>query len=497
MFFNKLRLICIKSIIISLSIMTTTLSQITFFKTYGDSAEDHDDKGYAIIQTSDSGYVIAGEYGIYREGTSNYYGDVYVIKTNIYGDTIWTRKLGDAKIRETARSMVQTFDRGYLISAYIQAPLWQLWLIKLNSEGDSIWSKKYHLGIGNCIIETDDLGYVITGQGINDNYVAYLLKIDSLGNTKWTKSYRNSIEDAGEYVQQTKDGGYIISGYTTLIDKEIWIIKTNSLGDTSWTKTYGSEYIDIAHSIYETINGGYFLAGEYTEEGELGLENHIWLLLTDSWGDTLWTKKINTGSWEDYIYSMKRTSDGGYILCGEKYYDDFNSDIYLIKLDDMYIEQWYNTIGQNLGEKGDDKNYRGFDVTETFDGGYIITGFKWIWFGINEYMDLCLLKVNNKGQITNLHSYNQKMPLNDMLFSNYPNPFNSITTIQYNLTKDVNVMLEVFNVQGQKVKTLVNSHQKAGRYEVQFDGANLASGVYIYKIKAGNFTQSKRMLLIK
>ena len=67
MFFNKLRLICIKSIIISLSIMTTTLSQITFFKTYGDSAEDHDDKGYAIIQTSDSGYVIAGEYGIYRD----------------------------------------------------------------------------------------------------------------------------------------------------------------------------------------------------------------------------------------------------------------------------------------------------------------------------------------------------------------------------------------------------------------------------------------------
>ncbi|HES58860.1 MAG TPA: T9SS type A sorting domain-containing protein, partial [Caldithrix sp.] len=94
---------------------------------------------------------------------------------------------------------------------------------------------------------------------------------------------------------------------------------------------------------------------------------------------------------------------------------------------------------------------------------------------------------------TNTNSLEEK----ELTINNNPNPFNPVTTIQYNLPKDVNVVLEVFNIQGQKVKTLVNSQQKAGSYEVQFDGANLASGVYIYKIKAGNFTQSKRMLLIK
>ena len=85
----------------------------------------------------------------------------------------------------------------------------------------------------------------------------------------------------------------------------------------------------------------------------------------------------------------------------------------------------------------------------------------------------------------------------EFTISNSPNPFNPVTTIKYNLPEDVNVTLEVFNVRGQKIKTLVNRFQKVGNYDVQFDGTNLASGVYIYKIKAGNYSMSKRMLLIK
>jgi Zn-dependent metalloprotease/tetratricopeptide (TPR) repeat protein len=81
--------------------------------------------------------------------------------------------------------------------------------------------------------------------------------------------------------------------------------------------------------------------------------------------------------------------------------------------------------------------------------------------------------------------------------SNIPNPFNPSTTIQYDLPEDVKVVLEVFDIQGQKVKTLVNGFKEAGYYEVIFDGSHLASGVYIYKIKAGDFSQAKRMLLIK
>ena len=81
--------------------------------------------------------------------------------------------------------------------------------------------------------------------------------------------------------------------------------------------------------------------------------------------------------------------------------------------------------------------------------------------------------------------------------SNSPNPFNPVTTIQYNLPEDINVVLEVFNIRGQKVKTLVNNFQSAGSHEVIFDGSNLGSGVYFYRFKAGNFHKVKRMLLVK
>jgi hypothetical protein len=89
------------------------------------------------------------------------------------------------------------------------------------------------------------------------------------------------------------------------------------------------------------------------------------------------------------------------------------------------------------------------------------------------------------------------LPEKFALKENYPNPFNPSTTIQYDLPEDVKVVLEVFDIQGQKVKTLVNGFKIAGYYEVIFDGSHLASGVYIYKIKAGDFSSSKRMLLIK
>ena len=83
------------------------------------------------------------------------------------------------------------------------------------------------------------------------------------------------------------------------------------------------------------------------------------------------------------------------------------------------------------------------------------------------------------------------------LFANYPNPFNPKTVISYQLPVNSSVNLEVYNVIGQKVSTLVNQKQTAGKYQVHFDAAALASGVYIYKLQAGNFVRARKMLLIR
>ena len=83
------------------------------------------------------------------------------------------------------------------------------------------------------------------------------------------------------------------------------------------------------------------------------------------------------------------------------------------------------------------------------------------------------------------------------LSQNYPNPFNPITKISYELRVTSYVSLKVYDMLGKGVAVLVNQKQNGGRYEVEFDGSNLPSGVYYYKIKAGNFEQVKQMMLVK
>jgi hypothetical protein len=84
-----------------------------------------------------------------------------------------------------------------------------------------------------------------------------------------------------------------------------------------------------------------------------------------------------------------------------------------------------------------------------------------------------------------------------VLYQNYPNPFNPNTTIRYELPQDGVVTIEVFDILGQKIKTLINEFQRADRYEVTFNSTELASGVYIYQLRINDFITSKKMLLIK
>lgn len=88
-------------------------------------------------------------------------------------------------------------------------------------------------------------------------------------------------------------------------------------------------------------------------------------------------------------------------------------------------------------------------------------------------------------------------PATYTLFQNFPNPFNPVTTIMYNLPNDGPVQLEIIDVLGRRITTLVNEYQNVGSYKYLFDASALPSGVYIYKLHAGDFVSSKKMLLLK
>ena len=89
------------------------------------------------------------------------------------------------------------------------------------------------------------------------------------------------------------------------------------------------------------------------------------------------------------------------------------------------------------------------------------------------------------------------VPARFALEQNYPNPFNPATLIKYSIPQDQQVKLNVYNLLGENVTTLVNSFQKAGQHEVSFNASNLASGVYFYKLEAGTQTSIKKMILMK
>ena len=89
------------------------------------------------------------------------------------------------------------------------------------------------------------------------------------------------------------------------------------------------------------------------------------------------------------------------------------------------------------------------------------------------------------------------IPKEFQLMQNYPNPFNPTTTIIFDLPKESHVTMKIYNILGQEVKTLINETKKPGSYHLNFNASSLASGVYIYRIKAGEFTSTKKMMLIK
>ena len=89
------------------------------------------------------------------------------------------------------------------------------------------------------------------------------------------------------------------------------------------------------------------------------------------------------------------------------------------------------------------------------------------------------------------------IPIVFSLGQNYPNPFNPNTTISYSIPNTSLVRLKIFNILGQEVATLINEEKLMGNYEINFDASSLSSGVYIYKIQAGSFVESKKMILLK
>ena len=121
------------------------------------------------------------------------------------------------------------------------------------------------------------------------------------------------------------------------------------------------------------------------------------------------------------------------------------------------------------------------------------------WFGgfANNLLQGMLLKTTNGGVVTGFTQSSTEIPERFSLSQNYPNPFNPNTVIKWELPISGYVSLKIYDAIGNEVETLVNEDQTAGSYTMNFDGSKLSSGIYFYKLTAGNLSETKRMVLIK
>jgi len=259
-----------------------------------------------VQQTTDGGYILTGS-----KDTLHSFGlddQVLLIKTNSLGHLQWSKTYGGVN-NEYGRHVQQTIDGGYVIcgSKYSNGPLvdQDVYLIKTNTQGDTTWTKTFggpERDKGYSVQQTSDSGYIICGytesfgNGSNGLSDVYLIKTDSLGDSIWTKTFGGIDDDKGHSVQQTNDGGYIITGSTTSPgngDENVYLIKTNTQGDTTWTKTFGGTDEDEGRSIQQTYDGGYIICGR-TESGST--YSGVYLIKTDSQGNVTSTFNIPISS---------------------------------------------------------------------------------------------------------------------------------------------------------------------------------------------------------
>ena len=476
-------------LLISLTYYSKTNAQdTTWTKTFGGSSND---RGYSVQQTTDGGYVIGGYTSSYGNGSA----DVWLIKTDADGDTLWTQTYGGSS-NDRGYSVQQTTDGGYIIAGYTESfgnGDDDVWLIKTDSNGDSLWTKTFGGSDGDygySVQQTTDGGYIITcteySYGMDSNI--WLIKTDSLGQEEWNQIFYYVGNSEGRSVQQTTDGGYIIAGMYSYL---AILIKTDSLGNEEWHTSYfpSGSSSSWGSCVQQTIDNGFIFTG-YSFMYDVWTTD-VLLIKTDSLGNEEWNQTFG-GNEDDYGSSVQQTTDGGYIITGiTTSFGNGGQDMWLIKTDADGDDEWNQTFGGS-------NNDEGHSVQETTDGRYVITG-STASFGYGGE-DVWLIKTDSDAVVEIASTFN--LPATYNIHQNYPNPFNPITTLRYDLPENSYVNVTVYDILGREVRTLVNSTQDAGFKSVIWNATNdygepVSAGVYLYQIQAGEFVQTKKMVLLK
>jgi len=464
------------------------------------------DRAFSMQQTNDGGYIVAGVSYSNNGDVGGNHGiyDYWIVKLDTSGGLIWETNLGGSDW-DWATSIQQTTDGGYIVAGHSKSNDgdvggnnggYDYWIVKLNASGDLVWETS--LGGSDedkaySIKQTSDGGYIVAGTtesndgdiGDNNGLKDYwIVKLDASGDLVWETNLGGSHYDEAKSIQQTTDGGYIVAGESRSYGgdgdvggnnglSDYWIVKLDASGDLVWETNLGGSDWDNAYSIQQTTDGGYIVAGvSRSNDGDVGGNNgnnDYWIVKLDASGDLVWETNLGGSDW-DWAYSIKQTSDGGYIVAGDSHSNDGDvggnyggNDYWIVKLDASGSLVWETNLGGSSADVA-------YSIQQTTNGGYIVAGEAWSHDGdVGE---------NNGGGDYWIVKLDTDLSVGDYLINSditlYPNPVENTFTIA-NLSEII-TKVEILDLQGKIILVTSVIHNNT------VDVSKLQAAMYIVKV---------------
>lgn len=489
---TKIKQLRCAGLLVILFVLLTSNSfgqSITWQRTY---LQSNFTSGYCIKQTSDGNYITCG---------SRFNSGGFIAKLNSFGDTLWIKYYPVSEMY----SIVEANDGNY-VAIGISTPLF---IVKVTPNGNTVWMQSipeagydiypYHIN------KTNDNCFVVAGKaetGFPSTGSGYFIKIDNNGNKIWSKIYGpESGRKSFVHVKQLSDNNYILTGGINPVNtSQIYLVKTNTFGDTLWTKSYGDTNIyENGNSVYQLWDNGFIIIGISNTQ----YPRKLFTLRTDSIGNLIWYNTYGEMNSNYGLFlgdgSVKIEYNNTYIITGYKLnYPAIDTlRAFLLNVDSLGNKIWEKTFFSDTIEA------RGWSVDVCSDSGFVISGQaypKVVTERTGSPSLLYVIKTNKLGETNPIGinpNFNQ-LPINFRIYPSYPNPFNPITNIKYDIPESSIVTIKIYNSLGQNLKTLVNKLHLPGSYSVTFDGSNYPSGIYFIDFTNNlNYKKSIRCILIK
>lgn len=405
----KLFLPCTINFIILFSLISLLSAQAPdtlWTKIYG--SPDWGSRGKVVRQTSDGGFIIGGETKLNRVP------DIYLVRTGSAGDTLWTKMYG-GEDNEKCNAIHVTEDNGFLVAGctYRSASKWDIYLLRLDANGDTLWTKTcggYDDDDAISIMPSQN-GYVIAGKtrpSQTEDFDIYIVTIDTAGEVQSTKTYGGDNDDVAASAEKTSDGGCIITGTSFSPDykkREIFLVRTDPNADTLWTKNYSEGAYNLeGNSVKQLGDGGFIITGSLDIDTSDVFDLVIYVLRVDQAGEPVWseTYPVTVGRSGNVGNSISLVGGSGYIIAGYRDAGMNHRDLYIMRINLTGDTLWTRTYGNYNLESAN-------CIEPTEYGGFIVTGYTTL-IG-DQYSKVYLLRLDKEATVI-------KKPYNNPQFVN-------------------------------------------------------------------------------